>query len=324
MNKPPLVSLIIPTLNEEKNIGRCLRSILGQTYKNIEIIVVDNNSTDKTREIVETFKLQTSNPPTSRRTSLKHHPSNISHQTSDFLLQTSNIKLLASRILHPTSNIKLFTHGPERSAQRNYGIKKAKGEYILFLDADMSLSRDVVRDCVRKFTGSRVNELVGLYIPEKIIGDSYWCKVRNFERSFYDATVIDCVRFFPKKIWQEVGGFDETLTGPEDWDFDKKVRSRGKVGIIKSPLYHNEANFNLKDYLEGKSYYTKSIDRYIKKWGGNDPNVKKQLGFSYRFIGVFIENGKWRKLLAHPILTLGVYFLRGMVGVFYLINKKYI
>ncbi|MBM3283586.1 glycosyltransferase [Candidatus Gottesmanbacteria bacterium] len=44
----PLVSIVIPTLNEEKNIGRCLESILDQTYKNIEIIVVDNNSKDKT------------------------------------------------------------------------------------------------------------------------------------------------------------------------------------------------------------------------------------------------------------------------------------
>ncbi|MBM3283589.1 glycosyltransferase [Candidatus Gottesmanbacteria bacterium] len=43
----PVVSVIIPTLNEEKNIGRCLESILSQTYKNIEIIVVDNNSAEQ-------------------------------------------------------------------------------------------------------------------------------------------------------------------------------------------------------------------------------------------------------------------------------------
>ncbi len=51
MKKNPLVSVTITTKNEEKNIENCLKSILEQSYKNIEIIVVDNNSTDKTKEI---------------------------------------------------------------------------------------------------------------------------------------------------------------------------------------------------------------------------------------------------------------------------------
>ena len=55
MTDSPLVSAIITTKNEEKNIGRLLESIKKQTYKNIEIIVVDNNSTDKTLRIAKRF-----------------------------------------------------------------------------------------------------------------------------------------------------------------------------------------------------------------------------------------------------------------------------
>jgi glycosyltransferase involved in cell wall biosynthesis len=51
MKKNPLVSIIIPTKNSASTIGACLKSIRNQTYKNIEIIVVDNNSSDKTKEI---------------------------------------------------------------------------------------------------------------------------------------------------------------------------------------------------------------------------------------------------------------------------------
>lgn len=47
----PLVSVIVPTKNSEQFIEQCLKSIKEQTYQNIEIIVVDNNSTDKTKEI---------------------------------------------------------------------------------------------------------------------------------------------------------------------------------------------------------------------------------------------------------------------------------
>jgi glycosyltransferase involved in cell wall biosynthesis len=47
----PLVSLIIPTYNSSKTIEDCLKSIKNQNYENIELIVVDNNSKDNTKEI---------------------------------------------------------------------------------------------------------------------------------------------------------------------------------------------------------------------------------------------------------------------------------
>jgi len=50
-----LVSIIIPTKNSEKFLGKCLDSIKNQTYQNIKIIVVDNNSTDRTKEIAKKF-----------------------------------------------------------------------------------------------------------------------------------------------------------------------------------------------------------------------------------------------------------------------------
>ena len=55
-NKNPLVSVIIPTYNEEKDIKACLDSIEKQTYNNIEAIIVDDGSTDKTREIVKKYR----------------------------------------------------------------------------------------------------------------------------------------------------------------------------------------------------------------------------------------------------------------------------
>ncbi len=51
----PLVSIIIPTFNSEATTGACLESIKGQTYPNIEVIVVDRYSSDETREIAKKF-----------------------------------------------------------------------------------------------------------------------------------------------------------------------------------------------------------------------------------------------------------------------------
>lgn len=255
------VSVIITTKNEEENISNCLKSIRNQTYpqEKLEVIVVDNDSTDKTKEIAKKYA---------------NH---------------------------------VFNKGPERSAQRNFGAKKAKGKYILYLDADMVLSNGVIEECVNKCEDKNY---IALYIPEKIIGDGFWIKVRNFERSFYNGTCIDAVRFIRRDKFLEIGGFDESLTGPEDWDLDRRIREIRKVSMIDSPLYHNEGNFNFKKYLKKKSYYFKSFDKYIQKWGEDDLIVKKQSGAYYRLFGVFVEKEKWKKLVRHPLLAIGILILK--------------
>lgn len=275
MIESPLVSIVIITKNEEKNIESCLESIKYQTYpqEKLEIIIVDNNSLDRTKEIA--------------------------YRYTD----------------------RIYDFGPERSAQRNFGIKQATGKYILYLDADMSLSEDIIKECVQKCEDLG---FVGLYIPERIVGKGFWIKVRDFERRFYNATCIDCVRFILRAKLLESGGFDESLTGPEDWDFDRRIRQlSNNIDIVNSPLYHNEGKFCLKKYLNKKSYYSKSFDVYIKKWGKNDSVIKKQLGFWYRLFGVFVENGKWIKLLKHPGLASGMIILKCMAGFCY-IRQKFI
>jgi len=268
------ISVIINTKNEEKNIEKCLRSVIDQIYpsKNIEILVIDNYSTDKTREIASKY------------------------------------------------TDKVLNWGPERSAQKNFGVQKAKGKYFLHLDADMRLGKDVIRECVEEV--SEKPAIIALYIPEIVLGEKFFSKVRRFERSFYNGTAIDAVRFIEKDKFTKAGGFDEKLYAAEDWDLDKRLKELGNFGIIKNPLYHNEAEFSLKRYLAKKGYYSKNLDAYISKWGKHDPDIKKQFGFYYRFVGVFIENGKWEKILRHPLLTVGMYFLRFLVGVTYATRQR--
>lgn len=55
-NKNPLISVNIPVYNGEKTLKDCLNSVINQTYKNYDVIVIDNNSIDKTKEIIEDFQ----------------------------------------------------------------------------------------------------------------------------------------------------------------------------------------------------------------------------------------------------------------------------
>ncbi|MBO7370843.1 MAG: glycosyltransferase, partial [Campylobacter sp.] len=60
MNKSPLISIIIPVYNVEKYLKECLNSVVNQTYANLEIILVNDGSADKSPQICDEFALQDS------------------------------------------------------------------------------------------------------------------------------------------------------------------------------------------------------------------------------------------------------------------------
>lgn len=103
----PLISVIIPSHNEGKTIGTAIQSMLDQSYNNLEIIIVDDNSKDNTKEIVSQFERKDNR--------IKYYllPYDDSHRF-DWRGTNINAGWMA----------------------RNYGIEKAKGDWITFQDAD--------------------------------------------------------------------------------------------------------------------------------------------------------------------------------------------
>ena len=280
MQKHPLVSIVIATKNEEKNIASCLASLSQQTYPYIELLLVDNHSSDKTREIARRY--------------------------------TNNIYNL-------TDFIKLDNIKNHRGAQLNFGVKKASGEIIFFPDADMTFDKKLIDEAVQEL---KIYD--ALYIQERIIGKGLFGKIRDFERSFYNQTCIDAIRIIKKDLFLQSGGFDEKNIsfGPDDWDFTKRIKQKtSKITITESKIYHHEQFPNVLSYITKKRKYTNTFKSYIDKWGPIDPDIKKQFGLYYRLLKVFIEKGKWRRLISHPILSLGMFSLKLIIGLNFLIYR---
>lgn len=274
MSDAILVSVIIATRNEAKNIEQCLKSLQNQTFfaEKMEIIIVDKNSTDNTQEIAKKFP------------------------------------------------VSLLTEEKNRAAQVNVGVNAAKGKYIFLPDADMRFEKNLIENCVKLF---ETTDLVGVYIPEIVLGPGIFGKVRNFERSFYNATCIDAVRFVRTDAFNRIAGFDENiLFGPDDWDFDRRMNEIGKSVLLKtSYLCHDEHEMTFLKYLNKKEKYLHTFDSYIKKWGEKDLIIKKQFGFYYRMYGVFVERGKWKKLIKNPIIAGSMFFFKLTVGMIYLTKR---
>jgi len=273
------LSVVITTRNEADNIANCIRAFDAVRDK-VEIIVVDNASTDETKRIAAD---------------------------------------LGATVLDK---------GPERSAQRNLGWQTAKADWVIVLDADMILPPETIDEILslvsplQPSTSDLQPAPQAYWIPEVRTGTGIRTKARNFERSFYDGTCIDALRLFHKSVLEATGGYDENLiAGPEDWELDIRVLATGaKCAVLKNHLIHNEKKLSLKRMLEKKAYYSKSMAAYQAKWP-NHPALKKQFGLAYRFFGVFVENGKWKRLLRHPILASVMYAERILVGVTYLLNR---
>lgn len=216
--KRDLVSVIITTKNSAKTLGTLLKSLKKQTFKKIEVIVVDNHSSDNTLDVARKF----------------------------------------------TKNI--LTFGPERSAQRNLGAKKSRGRFLFFLDSDMILSPNVIKECLNIYKNNKQSVVGGVIIPEKSFGRGIWAKAKALERKInLEEKFFESARFFPKSVFFKLGGFDEELTGPEDWDLPQRIERKYKILRINAFIFHNEGNLKLFYLAKKKFLYGLSAYKYLKK-----------------------------------------------------------
>jgi glycosyltransferase involved in cell wall biosynthesis len=195
--------------------------------------------------------------------------------------------------------------GLERSEQRNIGIDESNGKYLLFLDSDQSVSPGLIDECILLMQKG----YSCVYIPEVIVVDSFFGKIRKFEREFYTGTAVDVPRFVRKDCCPY---FDKRLVGPEDALFGSRIK--GKKAISKECLYHHD-DISLFEYISKKNLYGKSMAMY-KKINPSDPC----LNIWYRCVTVFVEKSKWRKLLCHPILSMGIVILLLLRSMIYFNN----
>jgi glycosyltransferase involved in cell wall biosynthesis len=258
MNQP-LVSVVVPTRQSAATLGACLSSIISQTYSNLELIVVDNNSTDATKEIAHVFTGQ------------------------------------------------VYNRGPERSAQRNYGVQHARGDLVMIIDSDMVLTSRVVAACVAEFT--RQPGLAGVVIPEESFGRGFWAQCKRLERSFYVGVPwMEAARCFPRQDYLRLGGYDEQLVSGEDWDLSQRAAQHGPLSRVDQYIRHNEGRLKLAGLLRKKYYYAQKFAGYMAKRDMvGSTQTRNQTGIMARY-KLFLAHPS--RLFRHPLQGLGMLFMK--------------
>jgi glycosyltransferase involved in cell wall biosynthesis len=216
-----LVSVVIPTYNRTQQTFTAVESVLAQTYPNLEIIVVDDGSTNGSGEVVQRF---------------------VNTKTSD---------------LHPI----LFFSQPNQGASvaRNTGIANARGEYVAFLDSDdiwvpeklewqMRALEQFKNECGACFTDARLVNDAGLDVSSfQVHGRHYEQTIgierdalRTFAESFSGFWVSSLI--VRTDLVRQIGGFSADISFVEDRDLHFRLSLATSIAYVNKQLIQTDRN----------------------------------------------------------------------------------
>ncbi len=256
------VSIVIPTYNCANLLERAIKSVLAQTYENWELIVVDDGSTDETENLVVSFQR------------------------------------IEPRIKYIRQN---NSGAPARP--RNTGIRNSLGEYIAFLDHDDEWLPDKLKKQVTLLETSPEVAFVSCDVivlsserGEFISSPGY--KGENFLKKMLEKNLILTASsvVVRKKVFNEIGLFDETLRFADDWDMWVRIASRYKFDYINEPLvryyWHGENRMKRTKVIERIQDY----ERFIYKHWVLLEKFPKAMDINLRYLGLLnMQNGDTEK-----------------------------
>ena len=236
----PFVSIIVPVYNEEKVVVDSVKSLLELDYSNYEIIVVNDGSTDKTKEVAETL---------------------VGYQKG----LRGNVKV--SLINKPNGG---------KSQALNAGIKHSKAEIVLCMDGDSQLTPNSLNVAVRHFVNPEIGAVAGnvkvinrgkLFTDLQALEYIEGLNMARSAQSFVKLVNIipGPIGIFRKKAIEEAGYYSSD-TFAEDADLTLKILANGwKIYYEPNSISYTEAPEKLPQLLKQRYRWTRGIIQSIRK-----------------------------------------------------------
>lgn len=217
----PKVSVVIPAWNEDVGIISTIASVLGNSYENFEIIIVNDGSTDSTDSVIRDYLVK--NP------------------------EINNIRYVNKE------------NGGKASAL-NSGVKKASGDLIITIDADSVMDKNAIASFVKYFKDPRVmaaagnvrignsGTLIGSIQHLEYIYGFYFKKADSLMNSIY--IVGGAAAAYRKQVFEFFGYFDtDTIT--EDIEMSTRIQSQGqKIVYAKDAIIYTEGASDLRSLIK--------------------------------------------------------------------------
>lgn len=264
----PFISVIVPVYNEEKVVENSVKSLLDLDYENYEIIVVNDGSTDNTKQVIEKL-------------------------TGFHKGTKSEVKI--SVINKPNGG---------KASALNAGITYSQAEFVLCMDGDSQLSADCLRMAVRHFQKPEIGAVAGnvkvlnrgkfltdLQSLEYIEGLNMVRTAQSFMRL---VNIIPGPVGLFRKSALEQAGFYSSDTFAEDADLTLKILAKGwKIYYEPRAISYTEAPEKLQQLLKQRYRWTRGIIQSIRKHKKLMINPTINLGDTFVLWNMFYEALIW-------------------------------
>lgn len=236
MSDNPLVSVIIPVYNRANMISKSIKSVLGQTYGNLELLVIDDNSTDGTSDLIHTIK----------DTRLKYFRNELN--------------------LGPS---KSRNKGIHLSKGELIAFQDSDDEwYPDKLEKQVNLLRKSSDKTAAVYCGMEFYDYTsGLKIGDDIRKFDFGHNFRNGKNLYTPANVTVLIK---KSVLDEVGYFDERLFAAEDTELAIRVSKKYEYAFVDEALVkvtrnHNQLTESVKNYSEAKELIFYKHKNFLSK-----------------------------------------------------------
>ena len=236
----PFVSIIVPVFNEGKILKNSIKSLLSLNYRNYEIIIVNDGSTDNTKEIAESL---------------------VGHQKGMY---------------YPIKITLINKENGGKSTALNTGIKYSDAEFVLCMDGDSQLSPDSLRRAVRHFKDQKIGAVAGnvkVINRKKMLTDLQaleYIEGLNMARSAQSyLRVVNIIPgpigLFRRKALTQAGLYSSD-TFAEDADLTLKILAAGWNSYYEPrAISYTEAPSKFQQLLKQRYRWTRGIIQSIRK-----------------------------------------------------------
>jgi len=250
MKKPEdllLITIIIPIYNREKMLPKTLESIRGQIYRPIELILVDNNSEDRSLEICQQFQ-------------------------ESYSCLFMDIKVLQEK-------------KKGANAARNAGMAVATGDYVLFFDSDDDMFDDCISNMVGELIVDKFPKAVAVTFYVNLPDGTRTIRPKHTSRiaaeHLFDTVIPThsiCIR---RSVLYEIGPWDEDLERWQDLEFGFRtlLQTDDLEWFKDKPLYEV---FLQEDSISNKSYFEDHEKMYASLMKIKETIQKQKKGFKRR------------------------------------------
>jgi glycosyltransferase involved in cell wall biosynthesis len=204
--KTPEISIVVTNYNYGLYLTRCIRSCLSQKHASVEVVVVDDCSTDDSLELIKVFQ--------------------------------EDVKILRT------------PHNSGVAAAANLGIKSARGQFVIRVDADDYVSSDM---CYFMKTYLESNHDAFCVSCDYQLVDDH---ENLIERKYAELNPVSCGIMYRRDLLIQAGGYNDSQRHREEEELRKRLGEYYKIHHLRIPFYryrmHNNNKTKSKEYENSK------------------------------------------------------------------------